>query len=123
MRTTTRMRASETCFGFPRLLSLIFEQLKVPLRAEQAIVIRAAEEVNASVLKSLGIPTDFGVSWVHDIGEASTSTQPPPHTQQEPTVQEIEAQHALPPPTPRPPPPSRSKWQEICCMEHIDQTE
>ena len=34
MCTTARMRADETCFGFPRLLSLIFKQLKVPLGTE-----------------------------------------------------------------------------------------
>ncbi|XP_071921477.1 uncharacterized protein [Coffea arabica] len=132
MRTTACMRAGETCFGFPRLRSLIFEKLEVPLGAKRAIVTRATEEVNASILKSLGVPTDFGASLVRDVGEASTSTQPSPHTEPKQEAQETEAQQALPPPTPRPPPPPRSKWQEvlnaICCMETkvmecIDQTE
>ena len=132
IRTTARMRADETCFGFPRLLSLIFKQLKVPLGTERAIVTRAAEEVNGLVLRSLGIPTNFGASLVRDVGEASTSAQPPPHTEPHQEAQETEAQQTLPPPIPRPPPPQRSKWQEalnaICCMEtqvmeRIDQTE
>ncbi|XP_071904082.1 uncharacterized protein [Coffea arabica] len=84
MRTTACMRAGETYFGFPRLLSILFEKLKVPL----------------VLLKSLGIPTDFGASLVRDVGEALTSVQPPPHTQQEPIVQETEAQQDLPPPIP-----------------------
>ncbi|XP_071933319.1 uncharacterized protein [Coffea arabica] len=132
MRTTARMGAGHTCFGFPRLLSLIFEKLKVPIGTERAVVTRSAEEVNASILKALGIPTDFGAALVRDTGEASTSTQPPPHTEQQEQAQETEAQQTLPPPTPRPPPPPRSKLQEIlnaiCCMEtrvmeRIDQTE
>ena len=95
MRTTARMRAGETCFGFPRLLSLIFEKLKVPLGTERAIVTRSADEVSASILKSLSISTDFGAALVRDTGEASTSAQPPPHTQQEPEAQETGAQLEL----------------------------
>lgn len=132
MRTTARMRAGETCFGFPRLLSLIFEKVKVPLGTERAIVTRSVEEVNTSILKALGIATDFGAALVRDTGEASTSAQPPRHTEPQVETREAEAQQALPPPVPRPPPPPRSKWQEllnaICCMEgrvveRIDQME
>ncbi|XP_027178132.1 uncharacterized protein LOC113777297 [Coffea eugenioides] len=132
MRTTARMRAGETCFGFPRLLSLVFEKLKVPRGTERAVVTRSVEEVNASILNALGISTDFGAALVRDTGEASTSTQPPPHTELQAATQETEAQQTLPPPVPRPPPQPRSKWQEllnaICCMEtrvveRIDQTE
>ena len=75
------MRADETCFGFPHLLFLMFKKFKVSLGAEQTIVTRSAEEVNALILKSLGIPTDFGASLVRDVGEASTSAQPPRHTE------------------------------------------
>ena len=60
MRTTARMRAGETCFGFPRLLSFLVEKLEVPLGAERALISKAVDEVNAPLLKSLGIPTDFG---------------------------------------------------------------
>ena len=73
MRTTARMRAGETCFGFPRLLSLLFEKLKVPLGTERAIVTKSSEEVSVLILKSLDIPTDFGAVLVRDTGEASTS--------------------------------------------------
>ncbi|XP_071928410.1 uncharacterized protein [Coffea arabica] len=76
MRTTAHMRAGETYFGFPRLLSLLFEKLEVPLGAERAIVTKAADEVNVSLLKSLGIPTDFGAPLVRDTGEASSLNLP-----------------------------------------------
>ena len=87
MRTTACMRAGETCFGFPHFLSLLFEKLEVALGAERALKTKAVDEVNVSLLKSLGIPTDFGASLVRDgvIVEASTSTQPPPHPQPEPS--------------------------------------
>ena len=73
MRTTARMRAGKTCFGFPQLLSHLFEKLKVPLGTERAVVTRSTEEVSVLILKSLDIPTDFGAVLVRDTGEASTS--------------------------------------------------
>ena len=130
MRTTARMRPGDSCFGFPRLLSLLFEKLQVNVSTDKALTTKSIDEVTITLLRSLAILTDFGASLLQEraAGEASTSTHPPTHPQSRPEAQETEAQPTQPPP----PPPSRSRWQEvlnaICCMEtrvmeRIDQQE
>lgn len=74
MRTTARHQNTDYCFGFPRLLTHLFEKKKVNLSGEAQVPLKAFDEITISTLSTLSILANFGANLVEGSKAEGAST-------------------------------------------------